>query len=429
MKNHFYGLSLGLLILLNLLPSFNSFSQVTTKKCLIVSDIHFDPLFGAHSDTVLKRKLERSSFEEWKKIFESSTAQMTINASLLFQDANYGILESALDNMKAKLPHPAFIIIAGDFIWHRATPADSVLKRKCVQFIALLFKEHFPGATIIPAMGNNDTYGADYILQDPKFFNDFADTWAPNLPKSSGDQLKKQGYYSYETGNLKLMVMNSASLSFGSHYPQAPAMFSWLQTNLSDDKTKNVWIVMHIPPGSNVYNGSNFWNAGYTQTFINTVVKYSSKIKLSIASHTHFNDFRVFYNAANNPVSYMRIVPSIGSNHGNNPSFEVAEFNSATCRVIKETNYYLDLAALPKDKVVTQALWENTISLPTGLKLGEISAGDFSKFMDKLKADQSGQLLNDYKKFYTVGTKIDSSIRINKVNYLKYLKADSLKEK
>jgi len=429
MKNHFYGLSLGLLILLSLILSFSCFSQVTTKKCLIVSDIHFDPLFGSHIDTALKRKLERSSFDEWKKIFESSAAQKTINATLLYQDANYGILESALDNMKAKLPHPAFIIIAGDFIWHRATPADSVLKRKCVQFIALLFKEHFPGSTIIPAMGNNDTYGADYILQDPKFFNDFADAWTPNLPKSSGDQLKKQGYYSCESGNLKVMVMNSALLSFGSHYPQAKNMFSWLQTNLSDTKTKNVWIVMHIPPGSNVYNGSNFWNVNYTQTFINSVVKYSSKIKLSIASHTHFNDFRVFYNAENNPVSYMRIVPSIGSNHGNNPSFEVAEFNSATCRVIKETNYYLDLAALPKDKGVTQALWENTISLPAGLKLGEISAGDFSKFMDNLKADQSGQLLNDYKKFYTVGTKIDSSIRINRVNYLKYLKADSLKEK
>ncbi len=429
MKNHFYGLSLVLLILLSLFSSFSCFSQLTTKKCLIVSDIHFDPLFGSHRDTALKRKLEKASFDEWKKIFENSNVQMTINASLLFQDANYGILKSALANMKAKLPNPAFIIIAGDFIWHRATPADSVLKRKCLQFIALLFKEHFPGATIIPAMGNNDTYGADYIPQDPKFLNDFAEAWAPNLPKSSGDQLKNQGYYSYETGNLKLMVMNSALLSLGSHYPQAPAMFSWLQTNLSDSKTKNVWIVMHIPPGLNVYNGSNFWNVDYTQTFINSVVKYSSKIKLSIASHTHFNDFRVFYNAANNPVSYMRIVPSIGSNHGNNPSFEVAEFNNTTCRVIKETNYYLDLAALPKNKVVTQAVWDDTISLPAGLKLGEISAAGFSKFTDKVKADQSGQLIEDYKKFYTVGTKIDSSIRINRVNYLKYLRADSLKEK
>src|ERR1700729_830102 len=152
MKNHFFRLSLGLLILLSLISCLTCFSQVTTKKCLIVSDIHFDPLFGAHSDTALKRKLERSSFDEWKKIFANSAAQTTINATLLFQDANYGVLKSALDNMKAKLPHPAFIIIAGDFIWHRATPADSILKRKCLQFIALLFKEDFADTPIIPAI-------------------------------------------------------------------------------------------------------------------------------------------------------------------------------------------------------------------------------------------------------------------------------------
>jgi hypothetical protein len=159
------------------------------------------------------------------------------------------------------------------------------------------------------------------------------------------------------------------------------------------------------------------------------VVKYSSKVKFGIASHTHFNDFRVFYNAASEPVSYMQIVPSVCSNHGNNPSFEVAEFNSATSRVIKETNYYLNLAAIPRDKSVTQAVWSDTISLPAGLKPDEISAPGFSRFMDKLRTDRSWQALNDYKKFYTVGTKIDSSIRINRINYVKYLKADSLKGK
>ncbi|HEY8781274.1 MAG TPA: metallophosphoesterase [Mucilaginibacter sp.] len=431
-KGQFFGLFLRLLLVLNLLFSFTGYSQTVNKvaavkKCLIVSDIHFDPLFGAHRDTALKRKLEKSSFDEWKKYFESSNAQITINANLLYQDANYGVLKSALDNMKYRLPHPAFIIIAGDFIWHRATPADSILKRKCIRFVAQLFKERFPGVTIIPAMGNNDTYGADYALQDPKFLKDFAEAWEPNLPKPSGDELKAQGYYSSTTGNLKLIVINSALLNAGTHYPQAETMLNWLQTNLSGADTKNVWIITHIPPGLNVYSNSNFWNIDYTRTFINMVVKYSSKIKFSIASHTHFNDFRVFYNASNDPVSFMRIVPSICSNHGNNPSFEVAEFNNGTGRVMKETNYYLNLVTVPKDKSAGLLVWNDTLNLPSSLKLGEINAGDFSKFMDNLKADQSWQLLEDYKKFYTVGTKIDSSIRINRVNYLKYLKADSLK--
>ncbi len=433
-KTRFFGPAVSLMVLLNLVFSIRGYAQTANKvaaieKCLIVSDIHFNPLYGAQLDTALKKKLKNASLDEWKKYFESSDVQMAINASLLFNDANYGILRSALDNMKAKLPHPAFIIIAGDFIWHTATPADSVLKRKAIQFIAGLFKERFPGVTIIPAMGNNDTYGPDYALQDSKFLNDFADAWAPNLPKHSAGELKAQGYYSCVTGNFKVLVFNSALLNNGTHYPQAGAMLNWLQANLADTKTKNVWLLTHIPPGTNVYNNASFWNADQTQTYINTVVKYSSKVKLGIASHTHFNDFRVFYNAANEPVSYMRIVPSVCSNHGNNPSFDMAEFNSSTGQVINETNYYLNLATIPRDKSVTQAVWVDSISLPANLKKGEINALGFSKFMDRLKADQSPQALNDYKKFYTIGTKIDSSIRINRVNYVKYLKADSLKGK
>jgi len=433
-KNHFFKVIPGLLIALSFFYAVACYSQTvkrheTVKKCLIVSDIHFDPLFGSHGDTVLKRKLQNASFEEWKQSFESSDPQMMINASLLYQDANYGILKSALDNMKKRLPHPAFIIIAGDFIWHGAKPADSVLKRKCIRFIARLFKEYYPGVTIIPAMGNNDTYGKDYALQDAAFFNDFADAWSPNLPKPSADELKAQGYYTTETGNLKIMVYNSALLNAGTNYPQAATMLNWLQSNLADAKTKNVWLLAHIPPGTNVYNNSNFWNPGYTQTFINTVVEYAPKVKLSIAAHTHFNDFRVFYNIANEPVSYMRIVPSICSNHGNNPSFEVAEFNRTDGRVIKETNYYLNLVAIPKDKTKDALDWTDTLNLPSTLKLSKVNAKGFSEFMDNAKADHSFALIDAYRKFYTAGTNIDSSIRVSRVNYMKYLKADSLKAK
>ena len=416
---------------LGLLFSAACFGQAkeATKKCLIVSDIHFNPLFGTSKDTALRKKLQATPIGEWKTIFENSEAQSTINASLLYQDANYGILRSALNNMKKRLPHPAFIIIAGDFIWHGAKPADSILKRKSIQFIAQLFKECFPGVTIIPAMGNNDTYGQDYALQDAKFLNDFANAWAPNLPKRAADELKAQGYYTCTKGKLKVIVYNSALLNSGTNYPQTGAMMNWLQATLADTETKNVWLLTHIPPGTNVYNGSSFWNAGPTQTFINMVVQYSSKVKLGIASHTHFNDFRVFYNTANQPVSYMRIVPSICSNHGNIPSFEIAELNSNTSQVIKETNYYLNLANIPNNKGVTEAEWNGTLELPSLFQMGKINAAGFSKFMDDVKGDKSLRLVDDYRKFYTVGTKIDSSIRISRTNYLKYLKADSLKAK
>jgi sphingomyelin phosphodiesterase acid-like 3 len=429
MKNYFFDRTFILLFFLSLIFSFNSYAQAPAQKCLIVSDIHFNPLYGTPTDTALKRKLQNSSIDKWKGFFESSAPQMTVNSSLLYQDANFGVLQSAILNMKRKLPHPAFIIIAGDFIWHNATPADSVLKKKTIQFIAGLFKKHFPGTTIIPAMGNNDTYGDDYALQDSKFLNDFADAWSPNLPAAAAGMLKAQGYYSINKGSLKFIVINSAPLSYGSQYQQqAGAMFTWLQTNLSGAAGKNVWIVMHIPPGLNGYNDSNMWNPDFTQAFVNAIVKYSPKVKFMIASHTHFNDFKVFYNQASRPVNFMRIVPSICSNHGNYPSFEIAEFSHVTGRVIKEANWYLNLAAVPP-KANGAPAWNSSVSLPEDLGLSSINAEGFSNLINNIKSDKSGQMLKKYVRFYNIGTPIDSSSTINSNNIMNYLKADSLKSK
>jgi len=404
-----------------------------SQKCLIVSDIHFNPLYGASStDTALKRKLETWSFAEWKQYFESSPAQMTLDSTLLYQDATYAVLRSALYNMKKKLPHPAFIIIAGDFIWHNATTGDSILKKKTIQFIARLFKEHFPGALIIPAMGNNDTYGNDYALQDPKFLKDFAAAWEPNLPTPSADSLKAHGYYTCETGNLKVIVLNSAPLDSIYHLPQpAGIMLNWLHNELANANGKNIWILMHIPPGLNGYNSLPMWDAGNAQTFVNDIVKYAPEVKFMVASHTHFNDFKVVYDNSRipAPVSFMRIVPSICSNHGNYPSFEIAEINSTTYQVTGETNWFLNLKHPSNTKGTAEITWKDSVILPSSLKLGAINAGNFSKLINHIKADKTGHMLKSYVNFYNVGTPFDSAATINRSNYSNYMRADSLKGK
>jgi sphingomyelin phosphodiesterase acid-like 3 len=412
--------------------SLSGYSQTkeTTEKCFIISDIHFDPIFGAHNDTILYKKLQSASINEWKKLFENSAAQMTVNTTLLGKDANYGILKSAVANMKKRLPNPEFIIIAGDFIWHGAKPKDSVLKKKTLRFIAQLFKENFPDVTIIPAMGNNDTYGNDYELQDARFLSDFADAWSPALPKTAAAELKSQGYYTVKKDNVKFIVINGASLAYGSQYQeQADAQLSWLQSALASPDTKNVWIISHIPVGLNGYNDKNMWNVDNTQTYINGVVANSAKVKFGIASHTHLNEFKVFYDNTGKAVTYMRVVPSICSNHYNNPSFEITEFSSNSGEVVGETNYYLNLAAIPKDQSADKPEWNDTFSLPSYFQMGKLDADGYSKLINKIKTDESGQTLRDYVKFYNVGATPDSSKTINRSNYMNYLRADSLKAK
>jgi sphingomyelin phosphodiesterase acid-like 3 len=431
-KKYFFGLALCLAIFSATVLSFAFSAKTTnkaalTQKCLIVSDIHFDPMYGS-TDTSLKGKLTASPVEEWKKYFEGSPAQMALDASLLGKDANYAVLQSAIANMKKRLPHPAFIIIAGDFIWHNATIGDSTLKKKSVQFIARMFKESFPGVPVIPALGNNDTYGNNYTMQDPRFLKDFAAAWQPNLPKRSADSLRVNGYYTCQTGNLKLVVINSSLVSLKNNYPQAANMLAWLKGNLAAAQGENVWIVSHIPPGTNGYDNSNFWKPQYTGAFVNSVVKYAPQVKFMIASHTHFNEFKVVYNVSGDAVSYMRIVPSICSNHGNNPSFEIAEYDYKTGKVINETNHYLNLAAIPKGKGAIDVIWTDKLDVTSSLKLKEINAANFSSVISNIKNHNTDETFKGYVNFYNVGTPIDSSKTINHSNYLNYLKADSLKE-
>jgi hypothetical protein len=409
---------------------FTSFSQcnLKTEKCFIISDIHFDPLFGNHKDTSLYNKMVNTPITKWSELFENQTQQNFISSSLLGKDANYAIFKSALINMSKRLPAPKFIIIAGDFIWHGAKPQDSILKKKTMSFIAGLFNNYFPNTIIIPVLGNNDTYGEDYQLQNSTYLSDFTEAWNLNLPKNVAPQLKSKGYYTYKIGELKLLVLNSAPVSYNSDYnKQAIDMLEWLKNNLADAKTKNVWIVSHIPPGLNGYNNKDMWNVEQKQTYIYTVLKYAKKMRLGIASHTHFNEFKVFYNSKNQPKAFMRIIPSICSNHGNNPSFEIADFNKSNGTLVNETNYVLNLASIPNKTSYKEVSWNKILIITNLLDNHKINASNLSKLITKVKIISDTETLSNYLKFYTLNTEINSKKTINLENLSNYLKADSLK--
>lgn len=406
-------------------------AAIPVQKCLIVSDMHFSPIYAStENDTVLKKKLENSSYDEWIKYFESTPAQMALDSTLMFKDSNYALLRSAIANMKKRLPRPAFIVIAGDFLWHGAIPADSVLKKRTIQFITHLFKHYFPGSLIIPAMGNNDTYGQDYSLQDRKFLKDFATAWEPNLPDNSADSLKKQGYYTCDAGNMRFIVLNTAPLNAGTTYPEGPAELNWLNNALANANGKNIWLIMHIPPGLNSYNQKDFWNKPVNDAFTDAVVKYAGNIKLTIASHTHFEDFKVIYNNAATPapVSLIRIVPSVCPNHGNYPSFDVAEVNTSSGKVVNEVNWYLNLSKSHTGQHPEQVVWVDSLNLKQDLGLNDLSANSFSQLISNIKADPSGPALKNYA-FVTSVAAPTGAMLLNINSYMNYLKADSLKQK
>jgi sphingomyelin phosphodiesterase acid-like 3 len=385
-------------------------STFAQGRCLIVSDIHFNP------DTGYKLQYGH--------------------------DSNYGLLKQSVSAMQQKIPNPDLIIIAGDFIWHgvRGTAIPKETKTAIIDSIASLFRQYFPHVPVITTLGNNDTYQADYDIQDTAFLNMFANSWEHNGVKMYNAPFRQDGYYTFNPdkfAKLRFIVINGSLLSYGSkskgYGSKADTMLKWLGDNLLDAKNKGekVWILSHIPPGKNVYEvlgnkpDTLMWDNPYSQIFTDLVVKYASIIKLNIASHTHFNDFRVFCDAAGHAVSYMRLVPSISPNHYNNPSFEVADFDK-DYTLTKETTYYLDLKRLSPGGSIAATDWQQSSGIGT-IGLGSITPASLLKFIEDHSSAQS-PVPNDYIQFFNVGAlPKQNGINLAGDTFYKYLVRDILK--
>lgn len=389
-----------------LLSQDKSYAQ---GKCLIISDIHYNP----DSTYLLKPG----------------------------NDTNPELLEQSLKAMQQTLPNPDFIVIAGDFIWHgdRANnnQIDTATKSRIIKTVSGLFQKYFPHVPVIATLGNNDTYQNDYDIQDSNFLNFFANQWEKGGTKVFNTPFRQKGYYAYtmteKHPDLEFVVLNTTLLSVNNstkgYNAKADTMMQWLDSTLADAKNKGqkVWIVSHIPPGKNVYEILNhkpdttMWYGNYSQTFTNLVVKYVPQIRLSIASHTHFNDFRVFCDAAGQPVSYMRVIPSISPNHYNNPSFEVADFDK-DYRLTNETTYYLDL----KNLSTTGFVFKPACGINTSGISAETPAGILG-FINSHSTLQS-QVPAGYIQFYNVGAQpVENTTNCCDKTFYEYLNTSVLK--
>jgi hypothetical protein len=432
-KKHLFGLTFCLIIFCGLTLPGGGYGQ---GRCLIVSDIHFNPFFtndGKYNlDRSLIEKLSKADVSAWKGILDKC-ASKAIDASLLGkktdnwgQDSNYGILLSALNNMSSHFDSqhpPAFIVIAGDFIWHDDPCCNYKLKAKSIQFIASLFQEKFPNVPIIPTLGNNDSDKGDYIKQGNTFLGAFAKAWRlkENLMVDTDEFKKNNGYYRARVAKypaLNFIVLNSTLvgnswIEEAKYTNEAEKLLLDMSKDLREAKEKKVWLISHIPPGTNAYGkGSEFWREDYSAKFIDTIVKYcseneksdSSVIQFMIASHTHLNDFKVIYKKANNryePVSYVRIVPSIGMDHHNNPSFEIAVFDERTLKVTNETTWYLDLTKIEKPVMGESVKWLDTLSLNNYLDSKTINCNTLNTYINKMA--KSVDAMKEYVFFNGVG--------------------------
>jgi sphingomyelin phosphodiesterase acid-like 3 len=362
---------LGILLLLPMGCGQSKKTSNVTRSFSQVSDIHFNPYY----DPGLVTQLIQADANQWETIFFTSAVT---GFGVPGQDeTNYSLLLSSLQNMSKTANKPDFIIFSGDFLAHNfdtqfktyAKPGDNYgdFVDKTITFVTLMFNKYLPGMRVYFCLGNNDSDTGDYeIVPDGEFLHDTAPVLSANFirdpenQKSFTQTYPVGGYYTISPpGVPKTHIISLNSNFFSVKYviktgsdPGAQEL-DWLESQLNDARQHNdkVWLVLHIPPGANVFSTISknqynpMWQQQYNDRFIQILTANAAVITGGFAGHTHMDDFRVLFQSQTPPqaVSFIRICPAVSPQFDNNPGYQQFTYNRQGFSLIDYDTYWLNL--------------------------------------------------------------------------------------
>src|SRR5271166_4518680 len=361
-------------------------AAASRDKFLIVSDIHFNPM----ADPTLVPELAAADPGQWEAILQRTQPTAF---SPYGQDTNWWLLQSALDQMRKTLPHPAFVMYTGDLLAHSfprtyrnaAHDADPEHYRafvlKTVEFLALEFRKRFPDTKVLLTPGNNDEDCGDYsIAAGGAFLSDTAEL-ARDLAGADAaftSDWKALGSYNVPhptVAGVRILSLNSIFFSNKYHATNfskgcatvesaaASDLFNWLKANLAaaQQAKQKVWLMFHIPPGIDGYATTHnysaqaqgtgdsanvscnpivpMWVPTWTQQVDVLLEEFHSTVIASFAGHTHNDDFRLV-NAAGVNKSFVMIDPAVSPIYDQNPGFRVVMFDRGGL-LTDQVTYYL----------------------------------------------------------------------------------------
>ncbi len=411
-------------------------AQAGNGQFLLISDIHFDPFY----DGSLFNQLEAEPVENWPGILAKSQPP---GFSLMGTDTNYALLESSLDEASRRLPAPDFILYPGDFLAHLwPTQYDALAKQshlvapqpyrafiaKSIRFLASEFHRRYPNTPILTTLGNDDSYCGDYMITpNGPFLKMFAEVWAPLLGPDVDQHafhatFSHAGHYTLTMPRMKnkrLIVLNS--IFFSVTYDnvcgtsiQTPALdqLRWLRSALEEaqEAGETVWLLMHIPPGLNGYSTATsasqggpavtFWQPELTGRFLQLVRQYQSTLQTAFVGHTHMDDFRVI-RLDGKPVLLSKIAPAISPIYGNNPGFQIYQYDRDTGALQNYQTYYLtNLATDGKPTAAGAGIWALEYDFRETYGFSTIDARTATQLADRIGTDATVQ--QNYIKYYSV---------------------------
>ncbi|HTB21941.1 MAG TPA: metallophosphoesterase [bacterium] len=326
---------------------------------LLLSDIHFDPFV----DPSLFPKLQASPADQWDAVFAHGRRTKFPSYG---DDTNWPLWRSALKALALPGLRYDYALITGDYLAHSFDRKFADLKGgdqkayaafvlKTETYVIRSLAKALPGCPLYWVLGNNDSDCGDYAVDDSELAS-LAKLWTASSgdPAAAAD-FARGGYYEAslpgKAGRLIALdsVLWSRRYSDGCADPGAAQKeLDWLKARLEADARagRTVTLATHIPPGTNAFKAQcglpveAFLKPEYQAQLLPLLREYAPGIRFFFAGHTHFDDLKVLSDRGR-AVLGLHIIPSIGPNHGNNPSFQVGLYRRADGGLLDLATYTL----------------------------------------------------------------------------------------
>ncbi|MSR59140.1 MAG: hypothetical protein EXS05_16095 [Planctomycetaceae bacterium] len=406
-------------------------AESSAGQFVVIGDFHFDPFDSLTPQQF--QTLAASPLEAWPGLLAAQPA------AAYGRDSPFSLLRSSLDDVRARIPDPDFVLCPGDFLAHGWQPkydklaaktrlqdpeAFRAFTDKVIRFMAGLIAERYSQVAFRPVLGNDDSYCGDYkVAPDSPFQSMFAETFEPLLGIAPDSDEAREfrascargGYYTLRLPPSKrhrLIALNTVYFStlYSNDCGSATAtpaldQFQWLERTLeaAQPAGERVWLLMHVPPGIDGYStnrargsGVAYWQPELIAKFLQLVRRHRSTIQMAFAGHTHMDDFRVI-SLEDEPVLLTKIVPAISPIFGNNPGYQVFRFDRESGTIADFQTIHLPL---PGTGQAPSALWTAEYEFAQAYQLSPLNAATVVQLAKEI--GMGGAAQKQYLYYYSV---------------------------
>jgi sphingomyelin phosphodiesterase acid-like 3 len=410
-------------------------ARAHTVSALLASDIHFEPFW----DPAKVAQLESAPVHGWDAILATPASPGRQERFDALQDkchargvdTPYALFKSSLTAMRSRAGEAGFAIVSGDLVAHafsckyitlfpQASPqAYNAFVEKTLDYVLRELRKALPGVPIYAALGNNDSGCGDYQLDaNSEFLRAAGAAFTEGFPSAIRDEalhtFAAGGYYSIALPapieHTRLLVLDDLFLSRkystcdGKTDATAGAsQIAWLRHELewAREHKEKVWVMGHIPPGidpfTTILKMRNVCGGKPPDVFLasddlgKTIGEFGDVVKLAVFAHTHMDELRLLKPSGSEaPLNAqsgvpVKLVSSISPINGNNPSFTVAQIDTATAVIVD----YKVFAA--SNMTGLDAEWAREYDFAEAFHEPDFSAASVGKLIAEFAADPGAQ--------------------------------------